>query len=103
MNNGTAAVALHVPGLVSLPDHLGLIDPAPAHRHCTVGRLDPAGLVADRCRGGRPKLPSGTRLYCLAPPGGGAVSLGRGGLISFVSRRPPPRFGGLRPLLTPPR
>jgi succinate dehydrogenase / fumarate reductase cytochrome b subunit len=31
--HATSAVALHVSDLVSLPDHLGSVDPAPAHRH----------------------------------------------------------------------
>ena len=52
-NDGTPIVAIHVSNVVSLPDHLGSVDPSPAHRHCSGRGLDPAGLVARRRRGGR--------------------------------------------------
>src|SRR3984893_2851708 len=33
-SDGTPTLAIHVPDLVPLPDHLGVVDPAPTNRHC---------------------------------------------------------------------
>src|SRR2546430_1456414 len=52
-SHGTPTVAIHVSDLVPLPDHLGVVDPAPANRHRASYRLDPARLVARRSGGGR--------------------------------------------------
>jgi Succinate dehydrogenase/Fumarate reductase transmembrane subunit len=61
--------------VVPLPDHVGLVDPAPAHRHCAGRRLDPARLVARRRRGGRPTVRGDARLSRLADRGAAAVLL----------------------------
>ena len=59
-----ARCRLHLPDLVSLPDHVGPVNPAPILRHCTGHRLDPAGMVVGSVATGGEVL-AGARLVAL--------------------------------------
>ena len=68
MNYGTTSVALHVSGLVSLPDHIRSVDPAPAYRYCAGHRLDAAHLVA-RCGAAGGQVFAATHAFIASPIG----------------------------------
>jgi hypothetical protein len=62
-SDGTPTVAIHVPDMVSLPDHFGFVDPAPINRDCAGRGFDPAGLVAGRRGRRRRGVRGDARLY----------------------------------------
>src|SRR5260370_13500323 len=97
--DGTSALAIHVPGLVSVPAHLPDVDPAPPHRDRTGGRLDPARLVAG-CRRGRGRDLCGRA--CVPVIAGGrvaSVSVVGGVFLPFVQPHSSHPLGSLLPLL----
>src|SRR3984893_1130041 len=91
--HGTSTVAVHVPGVVPLSDHVGPVDPAPVDRHCTGRGLDPAGLVADRRGRRRRSVCRDARLYRLADRGAAVVRLVGRVFLSPVQRHPAPGLG----------
>src|SRR6202030_2376948 len=76
-SDGAPAAAIHVPDLVSRPDRVAPVNPAPIRRHCAGRGLDPTGLVAvcRVCRSLR-RTPSSPRR--LATP-----CWGRGGVANI--------------------
>jgi hypothetical protein len=92
-SHGTPTVAIHVSDLVPLPDHLGVVDPAPPNRHCASYWLDPARLVARRRGSGRRGVRGDACLYRIPDRGDAFVRLVGRVFLSLVQRYPPPRLG----------
>jgi len=81
------------PTWAPLPDHLHPFDPAPAHRDCSLGRLDPPRVVARRRGSGWAVVHGDSCFHRLTDRHAAAVPLVGGLLLSPVQRNPASRPG----------